>query len=78
MKFNTPLLRLIDKGVCEIINSHDGLWRKIGELARNMEYVLIEDPLKKLSRQLDVIEQNIGITEKTTEIRNLISSQHPA
>lgn len=78
MKFNTSLLRLIDKGVCEIINSHDGLWRKIGALARTKEYILIEDPIKKLLRQLDVIEQHIGETERTTEIRCLTSSQHPA
>jgi len=56
---NETPLRTIDRGVCDLINSHDGLWRKIGELARTMEYVLIEDPFKKLLCQLDVLREHL-------------------
>lgn len=76
---NKTQLRTIDRGTCDLINSHDGLWREIGELARTMEYVLIEDPFMKLLCQLDVIENNVGITSRTRELRrNLISIQYPA
>lgn len=75
---NETLLRTIDRGICDLINSYDGLWREIGELARSMDYVLIEDPFKKLLCQLDVIEINIGETNSTRELRYLLSSQCPA
>lgn len=70
----TPL-RIIDREICDLINSHDGLWRKIGELGRTMEYVLIEDPFKKLLCQLSVIDNNVGATNITKELRYLLCSQ---
>lgn len=73
----TPL-QVIDIGVCDLINSHDGLWRKVGELTRTKEYVLITDPYKKLLRQLDVIEETIGVTERTKQLKHRAVSLSPA
>jgi hypothetical protein len=68
---------LINRKLAGLVNAHEGLWRKIGELARTPDYCLIETYEERILAELSVIEKEIGICKDTEEIRDLIFSLSP-
>jgi len=58
----------------ELLNKRDDLWMKIAHLGRTTDYILLEDPLKKVRMELDLIEKEIGHLPEIEETKDLASS----
>jgi molybdopterin-guanine dinucleotide biosynthesis protein len=65
---------IIGRKLSDLINSREGLWRKIAELARTIDYCLIESFDERILAELEVIEKEIGKSEKIKEIRGLVAA----
>jgi hypothetical protein len=58
-----------------IINSKENLWKEIANLIITDKYFLLhEDFYGKVMMQVVVLEQHLGETEETSELKSLISS----
>ena len=57
-----------------IINSKDGLWWKMRDLAKTDDYLLIPDYNGKILKKLDVLEAELGPTEEITALRKAIEA----
>lgn len=64
----------INRKLSDLVNANEGLWRKIGELARTLDYCLLETYEERILLELSVIEREIGVCKEIEEIRSLISS----
>jgi len=71
-KCNKELV-IINRKLFELINSKEGLWREIAELAMTIDFCLIEDHNERILASLEIIEKELGRSEKTDEIRTLVS-----
>ncbi|MBU4374503.1 MAG: hypothetical protein KJ714_08740, partial [Euryarchaeota archaeon] len=65
---------IIGRKLSDLINSKEDLWRKTGELARTIDYCLIEPFNERILAQLEVIEKEIGKSEEIDEVRDLVAA----
>jgi len=72
-KCNKELV-IINRKLFELINLKEGLWRKIAELAMTIDFCLIEDHNERILASLEIIEKELGRSEKSDEIRTLVSA----
>jgi|GEM_PF-2222578 len=72
-KCNKELV-IITRKLYDLINSKEGLWRKIAELTMTIDFCLIEDHNESILARLEIIEKELGRSEKTDEIRTLVSA----
>jgi hypothetical protein len=68
------VLKQAHDAICDIINAHDGLWRKVAEVARKREHVREENPFQRLKMEMDAIEDSIGVTKLTKGLRATIAA----
>ena len=74
MKNQAALKREIVDKLQGIINSREDLWQEIGKLTRTEGYILAnEDFAERVSLELTIIEQHIGETEETRDLRSRIA-----
>jgi alkyl hydroperoxide reductase subunit AhpC len=59
----------------EIVNSKEGLWWKMRDLAKTHDYLIISDYNGKILKKLDVLEAALGPTEEITALRAAIAGQ---
>jgi hypothetical protein len=52
-----------------IINSKDGLWWKMIDLAKTDDYLIISDFYGKILKKLDVLEADLGPTAEIAALR---------
>ena len=52
-----------------IINSKDGLWWKMIDLAKTDDYLIISDFCWKILKKLDVLEADLGPTAEIAALR---------
>ncbi|MGO9378047.1 MAG: hypothetical protein ACLPN1_09760 [Dissulfurispiraceae bacterium] len=55
-----------------IVNSKDGLWWKMRDLARTDDYLIISDFYGKILKKLDVLETDLGPTAEIVALREAI------
>ncbi|HKN19191.1 MAG TPA: hypothetical protein VJW95_05285 [Dissulfurispiraceae bacterium] len=58
-----------------IVNSKEGLWWKMRDLAKTDEYLLTSDHYGKVLKKLDVLEAELGPTEEIVALREAIVGQ---
>ena len=59
----------------EIVNSKEGLWWKMRDLAKTHDYLVISDYKGKILKKLDVLEANLGPTQEIAALRAEIAGQ---
>jgi len=59
----------------EIVNSKEGLWWKMRDLAKTHDYLIISDFNGKILKKLDVLEADLGPTEAIGALRAAIAVQ---
>jgi hypothetical protein len=59
----------------EIVNSEEGLWWRMRDLAKTHDYLVISDYYGKILKKLDVLEIHLGPTEEITALRATIAGQ---
>ncbi len=59
----------------EIINSKEGLWWKMRDLAKTHDYLIITDYNGKILKKLEVLEAELGPTEEIAALRATIAGQ---
>ncbi len=59
----------------EIVNSKEGLWWKMRDLAKTHDYLTIRDYNGKILKKLDVLEADLGPTEEIAALRATIAGQ---
>lgn len=59
----------------EIVNSKEGLWWKMRDLAKTHDYLTICDYNGKILKKLDVLEADLGPTQEIAALRAAIAGQ---
>ncbi len=59
----------------EIVNSKEGLWWKMRDLAKTYDYLVISDNNGKILKKLDVLEADLGPTEEIAALRAAIAGR---
>ncbi|MGO9414910.1 MAG: hypothetical protein ACLP51_07200 [Syntrophobacteraceae bacterium] len=59
----------------EIVNSKEGLWWKMRDLAKTHDYLIIPDYNGKILKKLDVLEADLGPTKEIAALRAAIAGQ---
>lgn len=80
MCYHTSMSKLISKHemfvqLQEIVNSKEGLWWKMRDLAKTDDYLIISDYYGKILKKLDVLEADLGPTEEIAALREAIVGQ---
>ena|GEM_PF-2447254 len=59
----------------KIVNSKEGLWWKMRDLAKTDGYLIISDDYGKILKKLDMLEAELGATKEITALREAIVGQ---
>lgn len=59
----------------QIVNSKEGLWWKMRDLAKTHDYLIIADYNGKILKKLDVLEADLGLTEEIAALRAAIAGR---
>lgn len=59
----------------QIVNSKEGLWWKMRDLAKTHDYLIIPDYNGKILKKLDVLEADLGLTEEIAALRAAIAGR---
>ncbi len=73
-KHSDPVKVAIGRKLAEVVIFHEGLWRKVAELARDPDFCLIEDYSERILAEGEMLERDIGRDPGLSEIKSLVSS----
>ncbi len=64
----------VGRALSALVNSKEGLWRRIASINRDPNFCLMDSYKERKLKELEVIEEEIGRSERTEELGELIRS----